>query len=79
MQQVYIKFKDAEQVKRFVNMVDTFEAHCDLRSGRKIVNAKSILGILALDLSEPLQLWCDSDDRRIVEKISPFLLEKAVV
>ncbi len=79
MQQVYIQFRNAEQVKRFVNMIDTFEVHFDLGSGRKTVNAKSILGILALDLSEPLRLRYDSDDARIIERISPFLLEKQAV
>lgn len=73
MQQINIKFSDVEQIKQFVNIVDQFEVDFDLGSGRKIVDAKSILGVLALDFSEPLQLRYDSQDEKILERLAPFL------
>lgn len=73
MQQINIKFSDVEQIKKFVNIVDQFEVDFDLGSGRKIVDAKSILGVLALDFSEPLQLRYDSQDEKILERLAPFL------
>ncbi len=75
MQQVYVKFNSADQVSRFVNQIDRFDANFDLGTGRRTVDAKSIMGILALDLSQPLQLRYDSDDMSIRERISPFLVE----
>ncbi|MDO4322278.1 MAG: HPr family phosphocarrier protein [Lachnospiraceae bacterium] len=75
MQQVYVKFNSADQVSQFVNQIDRFDVDFDLGSGRRTVDAKSIMGILALDLSQPLQLRYDSEDSRIRERISPFLIE----
>ena len=56
MQQVYVKFKDMEQIRDFVNIIDRFDGNFDMGSGRRIVDAKSILGIAALDLTQPQKL-----------------------
>lgn len=74
MHQVNVKFNNVEQIKQFVNIIDKSESRFDLGSGQKIVNAKSILGVMALDFSKPLQLRYDSMDSRIMEMLSPFLL-----
>lgn len=76
MQQVYVKFNSVDQVNQFINSIDRFDVNFDMGSGRRIVDAKSIMGILALDLSQPLSLRYDSDDSGIREKIRPFLYEK---
>lgn len=73
MQQVNVKFDDVKQVQQFVNIIEKFEAHFDLGSGQRVVNAKSILGVCALDLSEPLSLSYSSNDDILIEKIQPFL------
>lgn len=74
MTQVYIKFYDVEQVTRFVNIVNRLDTDFDLGSGQRRVNAKSVLGVFALDLSKPLLLQYVSKDAAIMEKIAPFLL-----
>ncbi len=73
MQQVDIKFNTVEQIQQFVNTIGKFDTDFDLRSGQRVVNAKSILGVMALDLSGPLQLRFHAKDTEIVEKIAPFL------
>ncbi|MDE7313697.1 MAG: HPr family phosphocarrier protein [Eubacterium sp.] len=73
MQQVNVKFNNVKQIEQFVNIIEQFEAHFDLESGQKVVNAKSILGVFALDLSEPLSLCYSSKDAVLIEKIEPFL------
>jgi len=55
MKTVNIKLSLAENVKNFVNIVD-------LRSGRHVIDAKSILGIFSLDLSKPVIVEIYSDD-----------------
>ena len=75
MKQVYVKFNSLEQVSRFVNLIDKFDADFMLGIGKHTVDAKSILGIATLDLSKPLRLRYDSDDARIREQITPFLAE----
>ena len=76
MQQVHIKFSNVEQVRQFVNSIDKV-ASFDLGSGRRIVDAKSILGVMALDLSGPLQLRYHSDDKAIEDIIAPFVYSEA--
>lgn len=72
MRQVHVKFSDVEQIRQFVNTVNKFDASFDLGSGHRIVDAKSILGVLALDLSEPVRLRYYPQDARIDEKIAPY-------
>lgn len=62
MKSVVISLKEAENVKSFVNLVNQYPFDMDLRSGRFVVDAKSILGIFSLNLSSPLTLEIHSDD-----------------
>ncbi len=73
MQHVNVKFDNVKQVEQFVNMIEKFDAHFDLGCGHKVVNAKSILGVFALDLTKPLSLCYASGDAALIEKITPFL------
>ena len=62
MQKIDIKLSLAENVKTFVNIVNKYAFDMDLRSGRHVVDAKSILGIFSLDLSKPITLDVYADD-----------------
>ena len=73
MQQVNVKFNDVEQIRQFINTIDKFDTNFDLGSGHRVVDAKSIIGVMALDFSGPLQLRYHSDDKEIRAKIAPFL------
>lgn len=73
MQQMKVKFSNIEQVKQFVNVIDKYDVDFDLGSGQRIVDAKSILGVMALDFSKPLCLRYDSEDLSIKEQITPFM------
>ena len=56
MRSVPIKLSFAEEVKTFVNVANRYNYDMDLRAGRHVVDAKSILGIFSLDLSKPVTL-----------------------
>lgn len=75
MKSVNIKLTLAENVKQFVNIVSRYPYEIDLRSGRHVVDAKSILGIFSLDLSRPIamEVYADSCDDLLAE-IEPFLV-----
>lgn len=73
MQQVNVKFKNVNQIRQFVDIIDKFDLDFNLGEGRRTVDAKSILGVMALDLTRPLQLRYDSDDEGIREKLTPFI------
>jgi len=73
MKTVTIRLSLAENVKAFVNAVNRYPFDMDLRSGRHVVDAKSILGIFSLDLSKPVTLEIRSDDcEALLEDIRPF-------
>lgn len=73
MQQVNVKFNDVNQVRQFVSVIDKIDQSFNLGEGRRVVDAKSILGVMALDLTRPLRLSYDSDDEGIREKLTPFI------
>ncbi len=73
MKQVNVRFHNLEQIRQFINIIDKIDANFDLGSGHRIVDAKSILGVLALDLSGPLRLRYHSNDIDIEKKIEPFV------
>ena len=56
MKTVTVNLNSIEKVKSFVKDLNKFENDFDLVSGRFAIDAKSIMGIFALDLSKPLQL-----------------------
>lgn len=45
-----------------MNTVNRYPYEMDLRAGRHVVDAKSILGIFSLDLSKPITLDVYTDD-----------------
>lgn len=46
-------------VKEFVKVAQDIASEVHLKSGKFVVDAKSILGIFSLDLSKPIELVCD--------------------
>ncbi len=73
MQQVNVKFNSVEQIRKFVDIIDKFDSSFDLGSGHRVVDAKSILGVMGLDLTGPVPLRYDSKNEEIAEKIAPFV------
>ena len=51
-----------DHVRNFVSLVNRYPFDMDLRSGRYVVDAKSILGIFSIDLSRPIRMDIYSDD-----------------
>ncbi len=74
MKSVNIRLSLAENVKSFVNVVNRYPYDMDLRAGRHVVDAKSILGIFSLDLSKPIALEIYADDcDDLLADIKPFV------
>ena len=77
MKTVTIRLSLVENVNKFVNIVGRYPFEMDLRAGRHVVDAKSILGIFSLDLSRPITLEIYSEDcDQLLEEIKPFLAEE---
>ena len=74
MKSVMIRLSLVENVNNFVNIVTRYPYEMDLRAGRHVVDAKSILGIFSLDLSRPITLEIYSDDcNDLLEEIESFV------
>ena len=77
MKTVQIRLSLVENVNRFVNIVGRYPFDMDLRAGRHVVDAKSILGIFSLDLSRPITLEIYHDDcGDLLQEIQPFVTEE---
>ena len=74
MKSLKVSLSMAESVKSFVNIASKYPYDIDLRSGRFVIDAKSLLGIFSLDLSKPivLEIYSDKCDD-LVEELKPFL------
>lgn len=53
MQTIKIRLRTVEDVRHFVNDVSKLKGDFELVSGRYVIDAKSIMGIFSLDLTEP--------------------------
>lgn len=74
MKSVTIRLDMAETVKKFVNIAARYDYEMTLKSGRYVVDAKSILGIFSLDLGEPVVLEIASDDcDDLLAALAPFI------
>ena len=76
MTTVSISLNSIEKVKTFVNEIAKYECDFDLISGRYIIDAKSIMGIFSLDLSQNITLKIHADDNElsaILESLKPYM------
>lgn len=76
MKSIKVNLLMTENVKRFVTIVSSYPYDIDLRSGRFVVDAKSILGIFSLDLSKPItmEIYADACDD-LLKDLKPFIAE----
>lgn len=79
MKKVMVNLSASQQIKDFVNILSKYSFDMDLRSGKYLVDAKSILGIFSLDLSKPVELELLTDNEEEINKfmadIKPFIAE----
>ncbi len=79
MKKVMVNLSASQQIKEFVNILSKYSFDMDLRSGKYLVDAKSILGIFSLDLSKPVELELLTDNEEEINKfmadIKPFIAE----
>ncbi len=80
MKSIQILLEMASQVKKFVNIVQSYSFEIDLRSDRYVVDAKSILGIFSLDLSKPINVEIHAEDNELeqceelIEQLKEFAI-----
>lgn len=56
-----------DKVKDFVQQTSKFKGSIDITSGRYIIDGRSLMGILSLDLSKPVAVCYAEDDAELVD------------
>lgn len=74
MTEFKVSLNTIDKVKEFVNDVAKFDTDFDLVSGKYIINAKSIMGIFSLDLSQPIVLRVGDVSDEIVGTLAKFIV-----
>lgn len=67
-----IKLNQTDDVKEFVETAEKFDFDIDVFYNRVIIDAKSILGVLSLDLSKTLTVQYNEENQEFEQKISKF-------
>ena len=76
MKQVSVKFSSVVQIQNFVNNMSSFASNVDLKSGTRTVNAKSIIGVFSLNISEPITLIANGkDENEVINSIKDLIVE----
>ena len=68
----HIKLKEAQDVKEFVQAAGKCDFDIDIFYNRVIVDAKSMLGVLSLDLSQKLTVKYSGMDQHFENTLQKF-------
>lgn len=76
MKKTKITLKSIQEIRNFVNVVTMLEYEVDLEQGRYVVDAKSIMGIFALDTLSPITVVAHTDNAdAFFSEIKDFIVE----
>ena len=76
MQKINITLRSIQDVRKFVNEVTMIEYEVDLVQGRYLVDAKSIMGIFALDTLSPITVVAHTDNAdKFFAEIDEFVVK----
>lgn len=71
-----VKITSIQEADRFNKICVKFSCDMDLAKGKYYVDAKSIMGIFSLNLSETLELIANTNDDEAVEKAFKEFIQK---
>ena len=75
MEKVRILLNSIEKVKSFVNTISRFDSDFELVSGRRVIDAKSIMGIFSLDITKSMDLVIHSEEEKdeVLAALNPYM------
>lgn len=77
MKTVKVKLNTIEKVKNFVGVLANYEGYFDLTSDKRVVDAKSIMGIFTMNLTKCMELRIEDTNDNIddlMRDLRPFLV-----
>ena len=69
-----IKLNEASEVEEFVKAAGKCDFDIDIFYNRVIIDAKSILGIMSMDLTQELTVQCYGEDKEFEKAIQKFAI-----
>ncbi|MCI9547242.1 MAG: HPr family phosphocarrier protein [Lachnospiraceae bacterium] len=73
-----IKLNGIQEVKEFVTAAGKCDFDIDIFYNRVVIDAKSILGILSMDLNRVLTVRCYGTDQEFWKILEKYSVQKAV-
>ncbi len=76
MKTVTLQFLSIDNVTSFVKAIEDFESHFDLIYGQYVVDAKSLLGVMTIDIRNKVDLRImerNNEMAHIMDAISPYI------
>lgn len=77
MKSVNVLLNTIESVKKFVDAVSDYDCDMDMMAGSYVVDAKSIMGILSMNLLKPIEFRIHDDGKEseaIIGRIRPYIV-----
>ncbi len=68
-----IKLNNMKDIQEFNNIASEFGADVAVHEGQIMVDAKSLLGLLTLDISKPVD--CVTEDEHFYKRVKKFLVQ----
>ena len=76
MVKISILLQSINDTKDFVNIVNRYPYNIDLCSGRYVIDAKSIMGIFSLDISNPVDMVIyDENPEELLKELDRFIVK----
>lgn len=69
-----IKISLIEDIKRFISIVDSIECDIDLVKGSVIVDAKSLMGVFIIDVSQPTKIVIHSEEESLLDNFKEWMV-----
>lgn len=75
MQTMQVMLPSIEVIQQFIKVVNTVDVDMDLGAGATVIDAKSLLGVIALAKSkrDSIKLTVYSEDEKVLQPLQPFL------
>ena len=73
MKHILVKFDQADQIINFVRIINRYSYDADVKCGSRVVDAKSVVGVLSLAKSKTVELILHTDEcEALLEEIAPY-------
>lgn len=73
MKHIMVKFDQADQIINFVRIVNRYTFDTDVKCGSRVVDAKSVVGVLSLAKSRTVEVIIHTDEcQELLEELAPF-------